>query len=193
VTKVKPDPDIHNRLFLELSDHSFLNFLDIRRFGTFHLIKDRSQYPGLHRLGMDALNSAWTGELFFNKLQLHKKSVYSCLLDQSIISGVGNIYANEALFLSKINPLRAANRLTVMDSKKLLHSVIDILSTALQFQGTTLIDNSYKDSEGKSGNFRKLLKVYGRTGEVCVTCDTPITRIRVGNRSVYFCPHCQRK
>jgi formamidopyrimidine-DNA glycosylase len=131
--------------------------------------------------------------LFFEKLQQHKKSIYSCLLDQSIISGVGNIYANEALFLSKINPLRAANRLTVRDSKKLLHSVIDILSTALQFQGTTLIDNSYKDSEGKSGNFRKLLKVYGRAGEACVTCGTPINRIRIGNRSVYFCPHCQRK
>ena len=191
VTSTQPDPSTHNRLYLKLSGNKYLNFIDIRRFGTFHLIKDQHSYPGLQRLGADALDPVWTGARLFAVLQRHKKAVYSCLLDQSIISGVGNIYANEALFRSRLHPLKPAHTITQSQTEKLLHGVVNILSTSLAFKGTTLLDNSYKDTDGDPGKFRKLLKVYGRENEPCSVCGNAIKRIRVGNRSVFFCLECQ--
>lgn len=192
VSDGQPDASPYNRLFLEFSDGSFLNFLDIRRFGTFHLVEDKNSYPGLTRLGPDALDDSLNTQIFLAKLHKRKQIIYKALLDQSVIAGVGNIYANEALFRSKISPLRPSDSLTEGEAGRLLAEVINILSTALQFKGTTLIDGSYLDSEGEGGAFRNLLKVYGKSGTPCPECNTTLEKLRISNRSVVYCKICQR-
>jgi formamidopyrimidine-DNA glycosylase len=192
ITSEQPDPHQHNRIYISFADGTYLNFLDMRRFGTFHLVQDHNKYPGLQRLGPDALDSYWNAKNFQQALSKHHKAIYKTLLDQNVISGIGNIYANEALFRSKLHPLKQADTLTVKRSGGLLANVVNILSTALEFKGTTLLDHSYTDSEGKGGTFRELLQVYARAGKPCLKCGSDIVRMKSGGRSVFYCPHCQQ-
>lgn len=192
ITSKKPSRDKHNRLWIAFEDGSILNFLDTRRFGTFQLIGKPGDHKGLNQLGPDALDPAWTPRTFHKALQKFNKAIYKVLLDQSAIAGIGNIYANEALFRSKIHPLSPAKALSEKQAGNLLHNIIDILSTALEFKGTTLIDSSYRDSEGSAGEFRTLLQVYGKAGNNCVNCAEQIRRIRIGGRSVFYCQNCQK-
>lgn len=192
ITKTKPDKHIHNRLYIKFADNTILNFIDTRRFATFHLVDDTKKSKSLNNLGPDALSGDWTASLFYQELQKHNKAIYKCLLDQSIISGIGNIYANESLFLANINPDMSANSLTKAKCAKLLINIVDILSTAINFKGTTLLDKSYIDIDGSGGKFAQLLKVYARKGKPCKKCATIINRKKVSGRSVFYCPKCQR-
>lgn len=191
ITKAKPDKHVHNRLYVKFEDSTCLNFIDTRRFATFHLIADIKNSQSLNRLGLDALSGDWTQIRLCSVLQRHSKSIYKCLLDQSIISGIGNIYANEALFLSKINPDTAAQALSQASCARLLKNIIYILSTAINFKGTTLLDNSYIDIDGGTGEFSKLLNVYARANKPCKVCGAIIKRKKVSGRSVFYCPKCQ--
>lgn len=191
ITNNHYDEHIHNRLYVKFADNTFLNFIDTRRFATFELIDNIKQSKSLSRLGADAILGEWTALKLKDKLNSHKKIIYKCLLDQSIISGVGNIYANEALFRANISPFRLANSLTNNEIAKLLSCVIDILSTAINFKGTTLLDNSYTDIDGSTGEFHKLLKVYNKEDTQCFNCGSKILREKVSGRSVYYCKKCQ--
>ena len=180
----------HNRLSLEFASGSFLNFIDIRRFGTFHLSKPKTYLP-LKKIGPDALSELNVTALF-NKVTKRDKAVYKLLLDQNFIAGIGNIYANEALFDAGINPLRNTKKLKKHELEKLLKSVRNIMQRAIKMKGTTLIDRSYKDSKNENGKFIKMLKVYGRKGKKCVNCQSDIKNLKVGGRSVFFCSKCQK-
>jgi len=181
----------HNRLQLKFADGTYLNFIDTRRFATFHLLKTNQKYPGLDKLGPDALSPNLTAKILHQKLKTRKKNIYSALLDQSVIAGLGNIYVNESLFASKSYPKRSAGSLTLNETKLLLKNIRKILSTAINLKGTTLLDKTYLDGGGKEGKFYNLLRVYDREAKPCFVCTTKIKRIRIGNRSVYFCPKCQ--
>ena len=192
VTRNAPDTSPHNRIYIKFDDASYLNFLDARRFGTFHLVLKDKEYPGVKRLGLDALDGNWSAGLLKKTFSGHNKIIYRMLLDQNIIAGIGNIYANESLFLSKIHPLKPANMISEPEAGILLKNIVSILNSALKFKGTTLIDNSYFDSEGSKGSFSEFLQVYGRESQTCIICKGQIKRMRISNRSVYYCALCQR-
>ena len=109
----------HNRILILLGNGKFLNFIDIRRFGTFHLVPKSSEYPGLKNLGPDALSPEFTAEYLSSQLQKRNKPVYSSLLDQSIVAGLGNIYVNEVLYDAKIHPQRSSVKITLKEAGKL--------------------------------------------------------------------------
>lgn len=164
----------HNRFQLQFSDGTILNYLDQRRFGTFHIAESLDMSE---KLGPDALEIT-TADLF-TRLQKTKKPIYSALLDQAIIAGLGNIYVNESLHISGIHPLTPANKLSGSQVEALLDNTKQLLETAIKFKGTTLIDNLYQDPEGKNGEFAKLLQVYGKKK------DPHIQVFKIGGRSVF--------
>lgn len=194
IFQISPRPleHVHNRLYLELASSQFLNFIDSRRFGTFHFIQTGKNYTGTAKLGVDALSSNLTIEYLQLKFSKLKKHIYSALLDQTIVAGVGNIYANEILFRSKLHPQMPVNLLSQKQIEALIKNTQQILTDAINYKGTTLIDKSYKDVFGDYGEFSMKLMVYGRVVKPCKICGTPIQRIKLNQRSVYFCPKCQR-
>ena len=179
--------DKRKRLEIEFHSGSRLNFIDIRRFGTFHLLS----LSKLSKLGPDLLNDEYDVDALFKTIRKRTVALHKLLLDQSFVSGAGNIYANEALFLSGLSPFRPTNSLSKKELVTLLSSLREIMKKAVSFKGTTLIDKSYKDSLGENGEFSKLLQVYGRKGGLCKKCANPLIKSRLGGRSVYYCSNCQ--
>lgn len=183
----------HLRIRFTLSDSTFLNFIDIRRFATLQLIEPGEIHHGLSRLGPDALNTDFNTSYFHQKLQNRNKSIYSCLLDQAIVAGIGNIYANEILFAAKIHPLCPAGQISVKEAAIIVENTKRILTMAINFRGTTLIDKTYRDSQDNFGKFFTRLNVYSQAGKKCKNCTNLISKIRINNRSVYFCAGCQQQ
>lgn len=170
----------HIRFGFELGNGRKIYYLDQRRFGTFHFVNEFNDYPALAKLGPDILHPNFTAKILYEKLQKTKKPIYTALLDQNIVAGLGNIYVNESLNAARIHPLTPANQLTYEQVDLLVEHAIQILNMALKFKGTTLVDKLYTDPEGKTGEFAKMLKVYGKTK------DPNVERIKIGGRSVFF-------
>jgi formamidopyrimidine-DNA glycosylase len=162
-----------------LEDKNVINYLDLRRFGTFHLVEDFSHYPSLQKLGPDALRDDLPVEELFKKLTKVKKGIYQLLLDQTFIAGLGNIYVNEILHAVQVHPLTPAENVTREKFAEIISEMQRILALALTLKGTTLIDNLYQDPEGKAGEFAKLLKVYGKHK------NPKIEVLKIGGRSVF--------
>lgn len=183
----------HTRLDLLFEDKGSMLFHDIRRFATFHYSDTSSNYKGILNLGPDALTNNFSAEYLQNQLKRRKKSIYSSLMDQSIVAGLGNIYVNEVLFACGINPETPSNQ--VAKSLDTCESIIQqakrILIMAINHKGTTLVDNTYKTAYGEYGQFFNQLKVYDRQAQVCSNCSYKIEKIKIGGRSVYRCPNCQ--
>lgn len=175
----KPYASPHNRYHLVMDNGKTISYLDIRRFGTFHILSSIAEHPTLQTLGPDALTAAFTAPYLQTRLQSVNKSIYNALLDQKIVAGLGNIYVNEALHAAEIHPLQPASSLTAGQLTLLVQNIKAILTQALSFKGTTLIDNSYRDPEGNVGEFAKLLKVYGKHK------DADIEVLKIGGRSVF--------
>lgn len=178
----------HLRLSVEFSDLSRLNFIDIRKFATF-IYEPRSRLG--QKLGPDALEASSHLEAIYQQLRKRSKPIYSVLMDQNIIAGIGNIYANEILFASKIHPLTPANQISKSRLAGILDETERILAAAIDYKGTTLVDKTYKDVFEDYGEFTLHLQVYGRAGKPCNRCQIVIEKMRIGGRSVYFCPNCQ--
>jgi len=176
----------HTHLILTLSDGLQMRFRDPRRFG------------GIWWLGLDETSDANIGPEPFDlhsselhkRLQKTRRAIKSALLDQSLIAGLGNIYADEALYCAGIHPLTPANTLDHAQTAKLCRCIKSTLNQALKHKGSTLRD--YRDSDGSAGGFQKLHRVYDRAGKPCAKCRTPIVRIVISGRSAHFCPNCQR-
>jgi formamidopyrimidine-DNA glycosylase len=184
--------DIHTRLVVKFSDGGAeLRFRDIRKFGFLLCVKGapESACAELSCLGPEPLDI--TIEDFGRALSGRKARIKGLLLDQSVIAGIGNIYADEILFDSRIHPVTRAPALSKNDVGRLWESTRKILALAIDAKGSTLRD--YVDAEGKPGGFQLFHKVYDREGEPCVTCGSPVKRIRVAGRSSYFCARCQRR
>ncbi|MFA4858178.1 MAG: bifunctional DNA-formamidopyrimidine glycosylase/DNA-(apurinic or apyrimidinic site) lyase [Candidatus Margulisiibacteriota bacterium] len=176
--------------FARFRDGSHLYYIDARLFGEIRLT-DAKHIADLNlRLGPEPLSKDFKFDEFFAKLQKRKTNIKSLLLNQQFLSGVGNIYATEALFLAGISPLRRADRLKKTEARKLFDSIKKVLLLGIKHRGTTV--DSYVDAEGRAGGFQSKLKVYGRGGEKCFRCGATIKRITLGQRGTYYCPGCQR-
>jgi formamidopyrimidine-DNA glycosylase len=182
-------PDRHTHLLLEFADQGpSVMFRDPRRFGRVELLARGQPSARLERLGPDALAADAT-ELH-RRTRQRKVAVKSALLDQSLLAGVGNIYADEALFSARIRPTRAAGRVSRAAWQTLLAEVKTVLHRSIEVGGTTISD--FVHPGGTEGAFVIELRVYGREGEPCTCCGTALRRRVVGGRSSHFCANCQR-
>jgi formamidopyrimidine-DNA glycosylase len=177
----------HLRIQFTFSDGSALYFVDARKFGRLRLWPCRGEScPGL---GPEPLRQATVLAALLRVKT--RRPIKSVLLDQTILAGIGNIYADEALFAAGIHPLTAAAALNPGQQKRLAASVPQILKLAVSRRGTTL--RNYRTVEDRSGENQEHLNVYGRAGQPCFACGTPIEKIRISGRSSHFCPRCQKK
>lgn len=192
VADAREAPDKHTRLILKFrGGKSDLRFRDVRKFGFLLCLSgDPSRSCAeLSGLGPEPLEISL--EDFGRVLHKRKGCLKGLLLDQTVIAGIGNIYADEILFDSRIHPRTPATALSKKTVARLWESTRKILTLAIAAKGSTLRD--YVDADGRSGSFQFFHKVYDREGEPCVACGRPIRRIRVGGRSSYYCPRCQKR
>ena len=181
-------PDAHTHLRLEFDDGGpELLFRDVRKFGKVRLLAKGASDPRLDRLGVDALEV--TGARLFAATRGRRVAVKSVLLAQDVIAGVGNIYADEALFAAGIRPRRPAGRLTRSECDALARAIRKVLLRSIETGGSSISD--YLAPDGADGAYQDERRVYARGGEPCLVCGTPIRRIVIGARSSHFCPRCQ--
>lgn len=181
--------DSHTRVAFHLVDGRTLVFSDPRKFGRVFWLADPERVLG--RLGPDPLDDEFTPGRLGGLLSGRRVALKPLLLDQRVLAGLGNIYADESLFRAHLHPLRKANTLTSGEVESLYDAIREVLRQAIHNRGTTLEDARYRDAEGRPGRNLANLNVYHRTGKPCVCCGTPIVRILVGSRGTHFCPRCQ--
>jgi len=181
----------HDHIDIELSSGCALRLTDPRRFGSvLWQSGDVSAHPLLAQLGPEPLTDAFDGDYLFARSRGRSAAVKTFLMDSHIVVGVGNIYANEALFSAGIRPDRAAGRVSRARYAALADEVKRVLARSIKQGGTTLRD--FVGSDGNPGYFRQQLNVYGRGGEGCQVCNTTLDEIRLGQRSTVYCRRCQR-
>jgi len=180
-------PDKHTRVFFQFKDGSRLFFNDVRRFGWMRIIKNIKEIT--YNFGPDPFKlTAAEFEIILSK---SAKPIKLLLMDQEKIAGIGNIYANEALFTAKINPRTKANKLSKKKADKILAAVKDVLGKGIKFGGAS--DNNYLNAYGEKGEMQDHFMVYGRKDENCLNdCHGRIKRIILGGRGTFFCPECQK-
>ena len=184
-------PQKHDHVDLAFENGMILRFRDPRRFGALLWSStDVTCHKLLAQLGPEPLTEAFNGSLLYKKTRRRSASIKEVLMNSRIVVGVGNIYANEALFQAGINPTTAAGRLGLSRCAKLTQAVKDTLNLAIEAGGSSLRD--FVGSDGNPGCFQQRYLVYGRTGQSCRKCGTNIKQIRQGQRSSFYCPHCQR-
>lgn len=183
----------HTRVRLFFPDHQELRFVDTRTFGKVWYCPFETELEsvitGLQKLGPEPFADDFSVKYFSQKLQISRRQIKTLLLDQAIVAGIGNIYADEALFKSGILPTTVAAELKPKQIKKLHQAIIDVLQTSINKGGTTFSD--FLDLLGVSGNYGDAALVYGRKDQPCKVCHTPIEKIKLGGRSSHFCPQCQ--
>jgi formamidopyrimidine-DNA glycosylase len=182
------EPHTHARLALADGDEE-LRYVDVRRFGRLRCLTRDELDVVFSGMGPDAPEIS--EEQFLNALRGRRVPLKSWLMNQQMLSGVGNIYADEALYMARLHPLTRAGRVHPLDARRLLRAVKKVLGRAVELQGTSFRD--YIDIEGRPGNFLPQLRVYQRTGKACRRCRTPIARVIVSGRSSHFCPKCQSR
>jgi formamidopyrimidine-DNA glycosylase len=183
--------DAYRRATLELDTGAEVGFRDVRRFGTWELLDDGRLRPYLAaRLGPEPLASSFTAARLADLLEDRRAPIKAFLLDQRRIAGIGNIYADEALWRARIHPRRPAGELDDGEIARLHRSIRAALRRGVELQGSTLRD--YLTPDGSSGEMQREFHVYGRLGEPCDRCGHPIERIVVGGRGTWLCPRCQR-
>jgi formamidopyrimidine-DNA glycosylase len=189
---LKPDAPIgaHDHFDWRMDSGKILRFTDPRRFGSLLWQAPGETHPLLANLGPEPLGDEFDGDYLWRKSRARSAAVKIFLMDQNIVVGVGNIYASEALFAAGIHPRRAAGSISRARYARLADEVKRILAHAIRRGGTTLRD--FINPDGVPGYFEQELFVYGRGGEPCKVCGTPIRVITQGQRSTFFCPRCQR-
>ena len=185
--------DHHARVIFHLQDGASLVYGDTRTLGTIHGLKpqESGMLKGLAEMGPEPLSAEFTAEYLYKTAKQRKVAIKSFLLNQKYIGGIGNIYADEALFLARIHPMRPANSLTQAECSSLWESVNKVIAAGIADGGTTFRD--YQNGEGGKGSHQEHLYVYGRKGEQCRNCGAVIERITVGGRGTHFCPNCQEE
>jgi formamidopyrimidine-DNA glycosylase len=181
-------PDRHTHLRLRFDDGGpDVFFRDARKFGKVQIMRPDEPSARLDRLGPDAL--ATRGKALFAAVRVRRVSIKALLLDQSLVAGVGNIYADEALFLAGVRPTRPGRRVTRAECDRLASAIRRILRRSIATGGSSISD--YVQPDGSAGAYQDERRVYGREGEPCPRCRTPIRRRVIGQRSAHYCPGCQ--
>lgn len=198
LVKVNQERLKHERIRFEFADENFyLLFVDQRTFGGMQIDEMVTDKNGINvpksvaHIALDPFDSSFDLEITALRLRKRHSEVKRVLLDQTLISGIGNIYADEALWLSKIHPRKPAHLLSKMQAFSLLNSAKKVMQAAIE-QGGTSFDSQYLNVNGESGYFSVSLNVYGRSGEPCLRCARPISRVKFMTRSSHLCPSCQR-
>ena len=180
----------HDHVIFLLDDNKELRYNDTRKFGKMYLVKkDNLELSPLAKLGMEPWDKDLTIDYLREKLN-KKKAIKTLLLDQEIISGIGNIYADEILFLSEINPKVNGSDLSDKNLEDIINNTRSILSKAIELGGTTI--HTYTSVDGITGRFQQELLVHGKKDEDCPVCGTKILKIVVNTRGTYYCPNCQK-
>ena len=184
-------PGKHVHVAFRFEDKTQLFYEDTRKFGTFHYFEtflELEQSKSFQALGVEPFSDAFTPSYVKKHLEKKKKPIKSLLLDQTVVVGLGNIYVDEVLFRSKINPLTKAYQLTELEAKEIVTHTNQVLAKAIEHRGTTI--RTFASSHG-SGTYQHELKVHQRAGEPCPVCQTNIVKIKVGGRGTYYCEMCQ--
>jgi formamidopyrimidine-DNA glycosylase len=182
--------DPHRRAVVTLDDESDVAYRDVRRFGTWLLLEPGEAEPYLEaRVGDEPLDVLFTAARLGERLAGRRTSLKAALLDQRTLAGMGNIYADEALWRAKLNPLRPAAGLDRTELRRLHRAIRAALEHGLARQGSTLRD--YRLPDGSAGSMQNEFHVYGRRDEPCDRCGTPIARTQVAGRTTWYCPTCQ--
>lgn len=182
-------PDKHTHLQILLEDGGALFFRDVRKFGKIYLLRPQQKKPFFERLGLEPFGENYVLENFLDRFRGRTLKVKSLLLDQGFVAGVGNIYADEALFEAALHPARTVRSLRRYEKVRLFEAIPKVLRKGIHFGGTSLRD--YVDSEGRRGTHQERLMVYGRDGLPCRRCGVLLERIVISQRGTHFCPRCQ--
>jgi formamidopyrimidine-DNA glycosylase len=187
----KPDVNKHTHVVVRFRDNTELAYRDHRRFGLMaaYEVQRFNLIPEVRALGMDPLGPDFKVQKLWPLLQKSHQEIKSFLLDQRKIAGLGNIYVCESLFRARIHPARFCFAVGFEETKHLVESIQSVLKAAIRNKGTTFSD--FAHSDGRSGRNQHFLMVFQREGERCSHCNAPIRRIRQGNRSSFYCSHCQ--
>ncbi len=181
----------HDHVDIVFEGGLILRYTDPRRFGCMLWQQaDMASHPLLSSLGPEPLGEQFDASYLFARSRKRSAAIKTFVMDSRVVVGVGNIYANESLFLAGINPKRAAGKISLQRYQKLVAAIKQILQTAIDVGGTTLRD--FTDSDGKPGYFAQSLQVYGRRGEACTKCGQRLKEIRLGQRSTVYCTGCQK-
>ena len=186
-------PDKSTRVTFEFTDGSRLFFNDQRKFGWIRLLPtaDVDGIDLIQKLGPEPLETQFTWQVLNERLQRRlRTNIKAALLDQTVIAGIGNIYADESLWGAKIHPQTLVQQLSTPQVKALHNSIVTVLQLSLQYGGST--DRNYVDAEGHKGSYLSFAKVFRREGQACPRCGTTIVKIRVAGRGTHLCPHCQK-
>lgn len=185
---IYPGDSKASRVSFHLSDSKTLDFNDRRLFAELRLLDNWRSFKFIQELGPEPF--ALSLERFKEMLANKKTKIKPLLMDQTFISGIGNLYAAEALFRARIHPQRPASSLSDKEKELLFKEIRDTLSEAIKYKGSSV--DQYVQLSGEAGDYVKYHKVYDREGKPCVVCKTPIKRISLGGRGTYFCPRCQK-
>lgn len=180
----------HDHIDLRLDDDRVLRYRDPRRFGSFFWLAGDESHKLIDSLGPEPLSENFDGDYLFRQSRKKSVAIKQFVMDGKVVVGVGNIYANESLYLSGIRPDRKAGSVTRKRYQDLAQRIKTVLSAAIEAGGTTLRD--FVNEDGKPGYFKHELKVYGRGGEPCLTCNKPLMETRLGQRTTVFCRDCQQ-
>lgn len=184
-------PGKHTRMWLEFSGQARLFFNDVRRFGEMFFVTEPDKEKILSRFGPDVFDGQFTLDIFTRAVARSSASIKSLLLNQTLLSGIGNIYADEICFAARIHPQTPARDLSVQQLQALYRSTVRVIRRSVELRGTTFRD--YMDLSGRRGNFFDSLQVYGRGGRDCRRCrQAVVATIKVAGRTTAFCPFCQK-
>ena len=190
IKDINSETNKHDHVIIELDEKEELRYNDTRKFGKMHLVKkDELNLTPISKLGKEPWDKELTKEYLKEKLNKNK-AIKTLLLDQSIIAGIGNIYADEILFLSKINPEKLGKNLNNKNILDIIENTKKILEKAISLGGTTI--HTYKSVDGVTGRFQQELLVHGKVNQPCPNCQTKIEKIVVNTRGTYFCKKCQK-
>lgn len=182
----------HEHIIMHMDDNTDLRYHDVRKFGKMILVNTDEIYkqPEISKLGIEPDSVSLTKEYIYHSIHNSKLPIKTLLLDQTIINGLGNIYADEVLFRSKINPLKLGSKVTLDECERIKTSAKEVITKATELGGSTI--RSYTSSLGVTGHFQDELRVHTRAGEACFECSSIIEKTRVGGRGTYYCPKCQK-
>lgn len=190
IDAARPRQDKLTRISLHLSGGRYLYYNDQRLFGRLQVVGDLQTIPYFRKLGPEPLTNGFSVPWLTERLKERKVPIKALLMDHTFVAGIGNIYASEILFRSRINPQRPAHRLNKEEIALLHTATRKILAEAIRWRGTSM--NNYRDANGEKGGFISRIKVYGRESENCSRCKTTLAKILQRGRSTFYCPECQR-
>ncbi len=186
---------LHDHLFLQLDNQFELRYNDTRRFGAIHLLSGSAIKEQVRiffqRTGPEPLSNKCSSTYLHTKAKGRKLPIKTFLMNTEVIAGIGNIYANESLFMAKINPNRPAGKLTRKEWNSLLEHLRSTLNWAIACGGSTISD--FINASGEQGYFQAYFRVYGKAGQPCRDCTTTIKKIQLSGRASFFCPRCQKR